>query len=228
MQNSQEPHYLGHRKRLKQKALEENLSSSPDYEVLELLLFPLIPRRDVKPLAKQLLKTFGGIFGLLNVARHRVVELEGMNDNIYAYLVAMREFLNRALKQKVQHRNLIGCWSDLLDYLKSNMSGLSVEQFRVLFLNKKNILIQDEVMGVGTVDQAAVYPREIIKKALLYDASAIILAHNHPSGVAKPSKADIEITRKIQEICSGLSISLHDHVIVAGQDYYSFKTEMLI
>ncbi|WP_316354330.1 RadC family protein [Candidatus Trichorickettsia mobilis] len=229
MQDNQlQPHYIGHRSRLRQKVLDHQLDSFADYELLELLLFTAIPRRDVKPIAKKLLNQFGSLSGLINADKDKLLLIEEINKNFCINLYVVRELINRVLKQKIVNNNIIGCWSDLLDYLKSTMGSLKIEQFKVLFLNKKNILIADELMSVGTIDQAAVYPREIIKRALFHEAGAIILTHNHPSGSPTPSKSDLELTKKIVEVCSAVSISVHDHVIIAGGEYYSFKSNLLL
>jgi len=223
-----DPHYVGHRLRLKQKLLRitEGLA---DYELLEVLLFSAIPRKDVKPLAKHLLEHFGDLSNLINADKEKLLLVEGMNENICCSLYLVKELIRRILKHKIIKQNVISSsWDALLDYLKSSMSSLKIEQFRILFLNKKNVLIAEETIGIGTIDQAPVYPREIVKRALFNEAGAIILVHNHPSGSPKPSKSDIELTSKIVETCNSVNISVHDHVIIAGNDYYSFKSNMLI
>lgn len=222
------PHYIGHRQRLRERFLNSSFENFAEYELLELLLFFAIPRRDVKPLAKKLLEKFGNLANLINADKERLLSIDGTNDGVCISFFVVRELINRILKQKVVHQNIISSWSALLDYLKSTMGGLKLEQFRALFLNKKNILITDEIMTVGTIDQATVYPREIIKRALFHEASAIILVHNNPSGNSKPSKADIELTNKIAEACSAVSIIVHDHVIISNNDYFSFKSNMLL
>lgn len=227
MQDSQ-PHYFGHRQRLRQKVFDHQLDNLADYELLELVLFNAIPRRDVKPLAKKLLEQFGRLSDLINADKDKLLSLEGINKNFCINLYIIRELINRILKQKIVNNNIIGCWSELLDYLKLTMGGLKVEQFRVLFLNKRNVLIADELMSAGTIDQAPVYPREIIKRALFHEAGAIILTHNHPSGSPSPSKSDVELTRKITDVCNSVNISVHDHVIIASGEYYSFKSNLLL
>ena len=228
MQDESPPHYLGHRQRLKERLFSVPAESWPEYELLELILFFAIPRKDVKPLAKKLLGQFGNLSTLMNTSRDKLLSVEGTNDGVYIIFFAVKELINRILKQKVINQNIISSWSALLDYLKTSMSNLKLEQFRVLFLNKKNILISDEVMNTGTIDQAPVYPREIIKRALFHEASAIILVHNHPSGDIKPSKADIELTNRIVETCGTVNIAIHDHVIISNNRYYSFKSNMLL
>lgn len=224
---NKEPHYVGHRQRLKQKLLESTAGLA-DYELVEILLFSAIPRRDVKPLAKMLLEHFGNLYNLINADKEKLLLVDGVNENICSSLYLVKEMIRRILKHKVIKQNVISSWGALLDYLKSTMSSLKVEQFRVLFLNKKNVLIAEETIGIGTIDQAPAYPREIVKRALFHEAGAIILVHNHPSGSSKPSKADITLTETIVETCNSVSINVHDHVIIAGNDYYSFKSNMLL
>ncbi|MCC8415880.1 MAG: DNA repair protein RadC [Rickettsia endosymbiont of Gnoriste bilineata] len=186
------------------------------------------PRKDVKPLAKELLTRFGSLADLINTDKEKLLNIKGTNDNLYINFVTMRELTNRMLKQKVMNHNVISSWSILIDYLKATMGNMKTEQFRILFLNKKNILIADEVLSQGTIDQATIYPREIIKRALFNEAGAIILVHNHPSGVSKPSNTDIKLTHKIVETCANVNISVHDHVIIAANEYFSFKSNMLL
>ena len=203
---NKDPHYVGHRQRLKQKLLESTASLA-DYELVEILLFSAIPRRDVKPLAKKLLEHFGNLYNLINSDKEKLLLVDGINENICSSVYLIKEMIRRILKHKIIKQNVISSWGALLDYLKSTMSGLKVEQFRILFLNKKNVLIAEEIIGVGTIDQAPAYPREIVKRALFHEAGAIILVHNHPSGSAKPSKADITLTDTIVETCNSVNIS---------------------
>ena len=222
------PHYLGHRKRLKAKFLVNEPSGFTDYELMELLLFQAIPRKDVKPLAKELIRRFGSIASIINTNKERLQEIPEVNENVILAIKLSREILTMALKQKITNKNAISSWSALLDYLKFNMGHLKIEQFRVLFLNKKNILIADEVMSVGTIDQTLVFPREIVKKCLYHEAGAIILVHNHPSGDVKPSKIDVDLTAEIVKACNTINVIVHDHVIIGEADYYSFKSNMLL
>jgi DNA repair protein RadC len=222
------PHYVGHRKRLKEKFLKSDPAAFSDYELLELLLFQAIPRKDVKPLAKQLLKEFGDFNQLVNAQRKKILTVENTNEGIFLQFQIVREILNRIFYEQVKNRNVISSWGTLLDYLKFNMSCLKLEQFRVLFLNKKNMLIADEVMATGTIDQTPIYPREIVKKSLFHEAGAIILVHNHPSGSTKPSNSDIDLTTQIVNACNTINVTVHDHVIIGSGDYYSFKSNMLL
>jgi DNA repair protein RadC len=223
-----EPHYLGHRNRMKEKFLLSEEDNFSDYELLELLLFYAIPRKDVKPLAKLLLKTFGNFYGLINSPMEHLEEIEGVTKNVYLILQISKHVVMRSLKENILKQSVISSWSALLDYLKIGLGGLRVEQFRVLFLNKKNILIADEVMAVGTIDQTPVYPREIVKRCLFHEAGAIILVHNHPTGNTKPSNADIDNTQNIINACKTINVSVHDHVIIGGNNYFSFKSNMLL
>ena len=222
------PHYVGHRKRLKEKFLNSDGSAFSDYELLELLLFQATPRKDIKPLAKKMLQEFGDFNHLINAEYERILALEGGSEASFLQLKILRELLNRIFYSKVKNNNIISSWSALLDYLKFNMSCLKVEQFRVLFLNNQNKLIADEVMATGTIDQTPVYPREIIKKALFYEAGAIILVHNHPGGSSKPSDSDVNLTTQIVNACNAININVHDHVIIGNDNYYSFKSNLLL
>jgi len=222
------PHYTGHRKRVKERFITAGAASFSDYELLELMLFSAIPRKDVKPLAKKLLDNFKSITDLINIDKERLLSITGTNENLYINFAVIRELINRVLKHKIINKNIIGSWGSLIDYLKVNMGNMKLEQFRVLFLNKKNILIADEILSQGTIDQAAVYPREVIKRALFNEASSIILVHNHPSGSPDPSKADIDTTNRIVEICNTINIAVHDHVIISNNKYFSFKSNLLL
>ncbi len=227
MPDSIAKHYVGHRQRLRQKLLETP-SGLSDYEILELILFLSIPRKDVKPLAKTLLKDFGTLSGVVHATEEKIVSVEGATSGVHANIVLIRELISRTLKQNVINQNVLASWTALLDYLKGTMGDIKTEQFRILFLNKKNVLIADELQTVGTVDQTPVYPREVVKRALFHEASAIILAHNHPSGNPSPSKADIELTSLIAKACNVVNVTLHDHVIVTKNQFYSFKSNLLI
>lgn len=222
------PHYAGHRERLKKKFLENSPAAFSDYELLELLLFQSVPRKDVKPLAKELLQIFGSFNKLINTSREKLLEIRGVNTAIFLSLQITKELINRTLACQVIKKNVISSWGALLEYLKFNMGSLALEQFRVLFLNKKNILIADEIMTSGTIDQAPIYPREILKRVLWHEAGSIILVHNHPSGSAKPSPSDVDQTTQIVNACKTINVNVHDHVIIGKDEYYSFKTNMLL
>lgn len=222
------PHYVGHRQRQKDKFLKNTPASFSDYELLELLLFFSVPRKDVKPVAKEMLAIYGSLSNLLNSTEEGILQVKGTNRNIFLSLQIVRELINRVLSAQVMQQHVISSWSALLEYLTFNMASLKLEQFRVLFLNKKNALVADEVMAMGTVDQTPIYPREIIKRALFHEASAIILVHNHPSGNTKPSNADIELTKQIANSCKAVNVVVHDHIIIGAGGYYSFKSNLLL
>jgi DNA repair protein RadC len=223
-----QPHYIGHRKRLKEKFSSTNSDGFSDYELLELLLFQSLPRKDVKPIAKNLLRKFDNLNCLINAEREKILAIDGATESVFLQMKILRELMSRVFRTKVRKKNIISSWSALLDYLKFNMGCLKLEQFRILFLNKKNILLADEVIATGTIDQTPVYPREIVKKALFHEAGAIILVHNHPSGNAKPSNSDIDLTTQIVNACSTINVTVHDHVIIGNNEYYSFKSNMLL
>jgi len=221
--------HVGHRQRVKNKFLKSDPENYEDYELLELLLFHVVPRRDVKPLAKKLLRSFGSIKALIACDVCNLLEVEGANTNMYVIFALIKELSRRMIIDKeVKKENILGAWSAVVDYLKSHMGNNSIEQFRILFLNKKNALIADEVQTLGTIDQTAIYPREVIRKSLFYGAGALILVHNHPSGNPKPSKADIELTKVIVKACAPFDISVHDHVIIGGNKIFSFKSNLLL
>ena len=221
-------HFLGHRQRLKEKFLSSNHKEFADYELLELVLFNSIPRKDVKPLAKKLLQEFGNIRSVIGASEEKLIALEGITNSTCINFAVMNEILNRSLQSQIMKKNILSSWAALMDYLRISMGDSKTEQFRTLFLNKKNILIADELETTGTVDQTPVYTREIVKRALFHEASAIILVHNHPSGDPTPSKADIVLTNQIVEACKTFNIMVHDHIIITNDDFYSFKSNLLI
>lgn len=227
MNKNNSQHFLGHRKRLKEKFLK-NPDSIPDYELVELVLFLSVPRRDVKIIAKNLISKFGNLQNILYAEKQKLMDIDGVTESFYNNFVLMRHFLSRSLKENVMKQNFMGSWSALIEYLRFSMGSIGIEEFRVLFVNKKNNLIADEIMGSGTIDRTPVYPREVIKRALYHGASAIVLVHNHPSSDPNPSKADIKLTSAIQECCNAIGITLHDHVIVTQHKYYSFKSNFLL
>lgn len=222
------PLHSGHRKRLRERLLKSKKGSLPDYEVLEVLLFASSPRSDVKPLAKTLIAQLGSLAKVLNASESELLKVKGMNESAVAHLRVVQEAAERLLKEEVTSKPILQSWKALLDYCRASMGHLKSEQFRILFLNSKNRLIADELQEVGTVDQTPVYPREVVKRALELEASAIILVHNHPSGDTTPSKADIQLTRKIIQACEAVGIALHDHVIVSALSHCSFKSNGII
>jgi DNA repair protein RadC len=222
------PDYHGHRDRLRERFLSSGPDSLQDYELLELLLFSVIPRRDTKPIAKALIKRFGSFGEVISAAPQDLTDVDGIGDNAAVTLKAVQAAAQRLLQTKVKAGPVTSSWSDLIAYCTAQMAYNPIEQFRVLYLDRKNKLIVDEAQQEGTVDHTPVYPREVVKQALELNASAVIVVHNHPSGDPKPSRADIEMTRKIKEAAAAVNITLHDHVIVSRGGHVSFKTEGLI
>lgn len=221
------PHYHGHRERLRQRFLKAP-DSLADYEVLEMLLFNAIPQRDTKPLAKELIAKFGGLSEVLNAEEARLREIKGVKDRAVVELRLAREAGLRLSQSNMKKKDVIGSWAALLDYCAKAMAHNPVEQFRILFLDRKNHLIADEVQQKGTVDHTPVYPREVVKRALDLNASALILVHNHPSGDPTPSNADIEMTKRIVETAKPLGIEVHDHLVVGKGRHASFRSLGLI
>jgi DNA repair protein RadC len=217
------PHYHGHRMRLRERFAQSGQDALADYELLELLLFRAIPRRDVKGLAKTLIENFGGFAEVLGAAPERLAELPGMTDGIARELKIIHAASLRLHQAGVMNRPVVSSWSALLDYCRAALAQETREQFRVFYLDRKNRLIADEVQNRGTVDHTPVYPREVLRRALELGASAVILVHNHPSGDPTPSKSDIEMTREVITAARALKISVHDHIIVGREDVVSFK-----
>ncbi|NEU13868.1 JAB domain-containing protein [Methylobacterium sp. BTF04] len=223
-----EPHYLGHRDRLRARFAQGGADALPDYELLELALFRAIPRRDVKPLAKALIRRFGSFAEVVSAEPSRLAEIEGIGAGVIADLKLIEAAGHRLARGAISARPLLSSWSAVLEYCRATMAFAAREQFRVLFLDKRNHLIADEVQGRGTVDHTPVYPREVARRALELSATAIILAHNHPSGDPTPSAADIRMTREIVGVLDPLGIIVHDHVILGREGHASFKGLKLI
>jgi DNA repair protein RadC len=224
----QKPHHLGHRDRLRQRFRQGGADALPDYELLELILFRAIPRRDTKPLAKALIARFGSFAETLSATPERLKEVLGVGEAVVTELKIIHAAGLRLAKGEIRPRTLLSSWSAVLDYCRAAMAFAEREQFRILFLDKKNGLIADEVQGEGTVDHTPVYPREVIKRALELAASAVILVHNHPSGDPTPSSADIDMTRRLIEAGDKLSIKVHDHIIIGRNGHASFRSLKLI
>jgi DNA repair protein RadC len=222
------PHYHGHRMRLRERFQGAGPDALSDYELLEMLLFPALPRRDTKPLAKSLLKTFGSFAEVVHAPEARLREIEGIGDAAINQLKLVAAAASRIARGKLQQRTALSSWSDVIDYCRTSMAFADKEQFRLLFLDKRNQLISDEVQQTGTVDHTPVYPREVIKRALELSATALILVHNHPSGDPTPSQADIQMTKAIVDIATPLGISVHDHIIVGRNGHASLKGMRLI
>ena len=223
----EKPHYTGHRQRLRDRFLETP-ESLQDYELLELILFMAIPRRDVKPLAKELLNTFGDLPALLNAPPSELMKVSGVSENTATALKAIAATAHRMMKRDLMSKPVLNSWTRLMDYCMATMADEKKEHFRILFLNKKNELIADEIQGSGTIDHTPAYPREIMKRSLELGATALILVHNHPSGDPKPSQADIDMTRQILRAAEPFTITVHDHIIVSRNGYSSFKNLGLI
>ena len=216
--------HSGHRERLRERFLKGGAEAMPDYELLELTLFAAVPRRDTKPLAKILLARFGSFAEVIAAPRERLLEVEGVGMSVAAHLKIVEAAAHRLAKTRIIGRPALSSWAALLDYCTAAMARGAKEEFRVLFLDRKNVLIADEVQSKGTIDHTPVYPREIIKRALELSATAIILVHNHPSGDPTPSKADIDMTRDIAKAALALSITVHDHLVIGRKGHASFKS----
>ncbi|MBL3285127.1 JAB domain-containing protein [Rickettsiales endosymbiont of Paramecium tredecaurelia] len=223
------PHYIGHRQRTKDKFLKsQDYSYLEDYELIEILLFYAINRKDVKPLAKHLMHGMGDIASLLHIDPKQLESNYHLNKNFQILICIIRELMNRCLKQQITKRHIISSWDALMEYLKFSMGYLRLEQFRIIYLNKKNIVLADEIFARGTIDQAPIYIRELIKTILFHEAAAIVLVHNHPSGIPAPSKSDIDITQRIKEACNSIGVNVHDHVIITREHMFSFKAHLLL
>jgi len=222
------PHYHGHRDRLRLRFREAGADALTDYELLELLLFRALPRRDVKPLAKLLIAKFGSFAEVVSAPVARLAEIKGLGDAAITELKIVQAAASRLARGQVKGRPMLSSWSAVLDYCRTAMAFADKEQFRVLFLDKRNQLIADELQQVGTVDHTPVYPREVVKRALELSSTAIIMVHNHPSGDPTPSRTDIQMTQSIIEIAKPLGISVHDHIIVGKEGHASLKGLKLI
>ncbi|QDG77016.1 DNA repair protein RadC [Labrenzia sp. PHM005] len=218
----------GHRQRLRERFRKNGAQSLADYELLEFLLFSALPRQDTKAIAKALLKRFGSFPAVLSASRVRLKEIKGISDVSIDTLHAVHAAIGRFHLGTVDERKLLDSWSKVMDYLQATMERSDIEQFRVLYLDKKNGLIADEVQQTGTVDHTPVYPREVVRRALDHGSTAVILVHNHPSGDPTPSRADIQMTRQLVDIAKPLGIEIHDHIIVGLRSHVSFKGLQLI
>ncbi|MBE9547128.1 MAG: DNA repair protein RadC [Proteobacteria bacterium] len=226
--NSDHPDYKGHRQRLKKRFSESGLDSLHDYEVLELLLSYAIPRRDVKPLAKRLLRNFGSLKGLLDAEIGEMGKVDGTGIHTAILIKLVKDLGTLYLMEKAKDKSQITSTNELLDYCRASMGGLKDERFSVIYLNAQNMIINIETIQEGIVNQAVVYPRKVLEKALKHKASAIILVHNHPSGNVKPSDADIKLTKAIQETARVLEILVHDHIIIGEDRFFSFREKGIL
>lgn len=221
---AQPPHYVEHRKRLRERFVRGGAEALADYELLELILFRAIPRHDVKPLAKSLIAEFGSLAQVLSAPTERLAEIRGLGEAAVVEIKIVQAASLALARAKVIKRPAITSWQALLDYCTASMAHDQNEQFRILFLDKKNVLIADEIQQKGTVDHTPVYPREVVKRALELGASAIILVHNHPSGDPTPSRGDIEMTKLIAKAGGGVGIRIHDHLVIGRGSHASFKS----
>ena len=217
------PHHVGHRARVRERVLKAGIESLPDYELLELLLFYSIERVDTKPLAKRLLERFGTLGDVFAAEAGQLREF-GIDQRTLIHFRALRESGRRLAERKVRDMPVLTNWQQLIDYCHAALAHEKTEQFRILFLDRKNVLIADEVQQRGTIDHTPVYPREVVKRALALNAAALILVHNHPSGDPKPSRDDIEMTRDIRTASQTLGISIHDHLVIGRKGHASFRS----
>ncbi len=222
------PHYLGHRERLRRRVRENGPDSLADYELLEVMLYRAIPRTDTKPVAKALLERFGSLAEVLGAPERLLQEVKGIGSSVAFDLKLYAAAAGRMAKGELRGREVLSSWNRVIDYCRTSMAFESREQFRILFLDKKNALIADEVQQTGTVDHTPVYPREVVRRALELSATAIVLVHNHPSGDPTPSRADIEMTKTIIETAKPLGISVHDHIIIGREGHASLKNLQLM
>ncbi len=220
--------HSGHRERLRARFFKGGAEAMPDYELLELSLFAAVARRDTKPLARALLARFGSFAEVIAAPRERLLEVAGVGESVAAHLKIIEAAAHRLARDKVIGKPALSSWAALLDYCTAAMARGQKEEFRVLFLDRKNVLIADEVQSRGSIDHTPVYPREIVKRALELAASAIILVHNHPSGDPTPSRADIELTREIARAAGALGITVHDHLVIGRKGHASFKSLNLL
>jgi DNA repair protein RadC len=221
-----QPSYIAdHRKRLRARFMAGGATAMPDYELLELVLFRAIPRRDVKPLARALMDRFGDFNRVLTASDARLRDISGVGDAVVTELKIVEAAAHRMARSKVMQTHVLSSWDALLDYCHTTMAHRETEQFRVLYLDRKNMLIGDEEQAKGTVDHVPVYPREVAKRALELNASALILVHNHPSGDPTPSQSDIEMTHRVNAACDALGLTLHDHLIIGRSQELSFRAQ---
>ena len=225
---AQVPSYHGHRERLRSRLMEGGAEAMPDYELLELVLFKAYPRGDTKDLAKRLIARFGSFAEVINAPDLLIEEVKGAGPRVVQELKIVRAAALRMMQRQVMQKPVLGTWSQVVEYCRASMAYEAHELFRILFLDKKNRLIADEIQGEGTVDHTPVYVREVVKRALELSATAIVLVHNHPSGDPSPSRADIDMTKHIIDVAKPLGVVVHDHVIVGRQGHVSFRGLKLI
>ena len=223
--SGKQPSYIAdHRQRLRARFMQGGAAAIPDYELLELVLFRAIPRRDVKPLARTLMDRFGDFNRVITASEPRLRDVSGVGDAVIVELKIIEAAAHRMARSRLLRQHVLSSWDALLDYCHTTMAHRETEQFRVIYLDRKNVVIGDEEQGKGTVDHVPVYPREVAKRALELNASALILVHNHPSGDPTPSQADIDMTQQIFAACSTLGLTLHDHLIIGKSRELSFRS----
>lgn len=224
-----QPSYIAdHRQRLRARFMAGGANAMPEYELLELVLFRAIPRRDVKPLARALMERFGDFNRVITASEVRLRDISGVGDAVVTELKIVEAAAHRMARSRVMQTHVLSSWDALLDYCHTTMAHRETEQFRVLYLDRKNMLIGDEEQAKGTVDHVPVYPREVAKRALELNASAVILVHNHPSGDPTPSQSDIEMTNRVNAACEALDLTLHDHLIIGKSRELSFRADGLL
>jgi len=224
-ESGRQPSYLrDHRKRLRERFMQGGPEAMPEYELLELILFRAIPRQDVKPLARELMDVFGDMNRVIAAPPARLLAIKGVGETVVQELKIVEAAAHRMMRSRVIERSVISGWDAVLDYCHTTMAHRETEQFRVLFLDRKNVLIADEEQAKGTVDHVPVYPREVVKRALELNASALILVHNHPSGDPTPSESDIAVTCQIEDAAKALGLALHDHVIIGKSTELSLRS----
>ena len=221
-------HYLGHRKRLRQRFLDSKTESMQDYEVLEMLLFSAQPRKDMKPLAKRLLNKYKNFAKLINSPEEDLLKIDEVNDAILATIKAIKSATDKVLLSEACDEPVLNNWKKLLDYIRSNIGFKTIENMSVIYMNKKFQIICTNTQDHGTIDQVSMYPREIIKKAIHVGAKAIVISHNHPSGDPSPSKSDITATQELMKACAACDIEIIDHLIVSSHKHFSFKAKGLL
>ncbi len=222
------PHYTGHRGRLRDRFLQAGTDGLQDYELLELILFRAIPRKDVKPLAKQLIETFGSFAEVISAPMERLSDVAGLSEAAATELKIVQAAALKLTQARVMNRPVLKTWSKVVEYCTASMAYGDIEQFRVLFLDHKHKLVADELHQEGTINHTPVYPREVVKRALELGASAMVLVHNHPSGDPTPSRADMEMTREIENAARPLKIQLIDHLVIGRGDHVSFRQAGLL
>jgi DNA repair protein RadC len=227
-QGKQPSYITDHRKRLRDRFMTGGAAALPDYEMLELVLFRAIPRQDVKPLARLLIDNFGDYNRVLSASPIQLAKVKGVGEAVIVELKIVEAAAQRLARARVMERHVMSGWDKLLDYCHTVMAHRDTEQFRILFLDRKNVLIADEEQARGTVDHVPVYPREVVKRALELNASALILVHNHPSGDPTPSQADIAMTAQIDSAAQTLGLTVHDHIIIGKSREISFRAEGLL